>query len=68
MQFVRDLREHCRKIGQFPASYPQREKLGAGIRAMVHRRYLLFYREINAQVRIERIVHGARRLEDLGLL
>jgi toxin ParE1/3/4 len=67
LRFMRELREHCNRISQFPQSCPLREELGVGIRVLVHERYLLFYRERNNQLRIERIIYGSRDLGNIDI-
>ncbi|HEX3411917.1 MAG TPA: type II toxin-antitoxin system RelE/ParE family toxin [Stellaceae bacterium] len=62
ISFLDELRAHCDHIAATPASYPAREDLAAGLRMAVHGRYLVLFRSDLDGVRIERIVHGARRL------
>jgi toxin ParE1/3/4 len=62
ISFLDELRAHCDHIAATPASYPAREVLAAGLRMAVHGRYLVLFRSDLDGVRIERIVHGARRL------
>jgi toxin ParE1/3/4 len=59
--FLEELRAHCDRIVTTPAAYPAREDLASGIRMAVHGRYRIFIRVGAAQVRIERILHSARR-------
>jgi len=61
ISFVEELREHCAAILAAPASYAPREELGAGVRMAVHGRYLVLFRADADVVRIERILHSARR-------
>jgi toxin ParE1/3/4 len=42
-----------------------REDLAPGLQMAVHGNYLILFRAQETLVRIERIVHGARRLSDL---
>jgi toxin ParE1/3/4 len=62
ISFLEELRSHCADILAAPASYAPREDLGTGVRMAVHRRYLILFRADTDVVRVERILHGARRL------
>jgi len=59
--FVDELREHCAAILAAPTSYAPREEFGVGVRMAVHGRYLILFRANAEFVRIERILHSARR-------
>ena len=66
VSFVREIRGVCWRLAQRPKSYRRRDDLASGLRQVVHGRYLmLFTVDGDGGVMIERIVHGARRLEDL---
>lgn len=65
LSFVRNLRDRCRSIVQYPRAGPLRPALGKGIRMVVFRDYLIFYRYSRRSVIIERILHGARDIEGL---
>jgi toxin ParE1/3/4 len=62
ISFLEELRSHCIAILRAPTAYAPREDLGAGVRMAIHGRYLILFREDANLVRIERILHGARRL------
>jgi toxin ParE1/3/4 len=62
ISFLEELRSHCAAILRAPAAYAPREDLGAGVRMAIHGRYLILFRADADIVRIERILHGARRL------
>ncbi len=64
ISFLEELRAHCDRVAAAPASYPAREDLAAGLRMAVHGRYLILFRTNPDEARIERILHGARRLRD----
>lgn len=64
LTFVAELQQRCRRIADAPASFPLREELGPGVRMALHGRYLIFFREVPEGVRIERVLHGARLLDD----
>ena len=62
--FLDELESHCRVMTEMPRASPPREDLGPGLRMAVHKNYLILFRVLEDTVRIERIVHGARRIED----
>jgi toxin ParE1/3/4 len=62
ISFLDELRAHCDRIAATPGSYPAREDLAAGLRMAAHGRYLILFGTNRDGVRIERILHGARRL------
>ncbi len=61
--FVDELERKCEALGLAPGIGTSRTELGEGIRVLPHGRYLIFYREANKGLRIERILHGSR---DIG--
>jgi toxin ParE1/3/4 len=65
--FVAELEAKCRAAAANPAIYPARPDLMPGLRMAIHRRYLIFYRELPEEdvVRVERVLHGARDLPRL---
>ena len=63
LKFVDALESKCGTLGGAPGIGTARADLGDGICMLPHRRYLIFYREVNKGLRIERILHGAR---DIG--
>ncbi len=64
--YVRELRQHCRRIAEKPRLHRLREEFGAGVRGAVHGSYLILYtHRDDGLVVIERIVHGARDLDEL---
>jgi toxin ParE1/3/4 len=63
--FVDDLIDVCSRIAEQPRAFQRRDDLAEGLRQAVHRRYLIVFTVDDSGVVIERVVHGARRLEDL---
>lgn len=63
--FIDELLEVCARIAERPAAYRRREDLASGLRQAIHGRYLILFTATVEGVIIERVVHGARRLEDL---
>ena len=63
LSFVDELEAQCLGIGRTPGIGTARPELGDGVRMLSHGRYLIFYRENEGMIRIERVMHGAR---DIG--
>ncbi len=61
-RFVGKLMEQCQRIGRSPMGYVGREDLAPGLRMAALGRYVIFFRVLDGQVRIERVLHGARNL------
>jgi len=67
ISFLRELERQCQRIAKRPAAFPVRDDLAAGIRMAVHGKYLIFFRVMDKTVRVERVIHGARNLRNVGL-
>jgi toxin ParE1/3/4 len=65
LSFTRELVARCKRIALQSRAFPPRDEFGSGIRAAVHGSYLILYAERNDRLVIERIVHGARDLDNL---
>lgn len=63
--FVDELLALCTRVAARPRAYRRRDDLARGLRQAVHGHYLLLFTCDEDGVVFERIVHGARRLEDL---
>lgn len=63
--FVEELLTLCRRIGETPLAYPTRADIAPEARMGVHGRYLVLFEITPSGVLVRRIVHGARRIEDL---
>lgn len=61
--FVDELQDRCLALGKAPGIGTARPELGEGVSMLPHGRYLIFYRHTRTQVRVERVMHGAR---DIG--
>lgn len=57
--------QQCEKIRLAPLGYVGREDLEPGLRMAALGRYVIFFRLVEAGIRIERILHGARNLPNL---
>jgi toxin ParE1/3/4 len=60
--FVEELCAACERACNNPEAYPLRPDIAADVRMAVHGRYLIFFRVLLSEVRIERVLHGARNL------
>ena len=65
VSFIDELLEVCARIAERPRAFQRREDLARGLRQAVHGRYLILFTLDKNGVVIERVLHGARRLEDL---
>lgn len=63
--YIRELRELCHRIGEFPHAGPPRPQWGDGVRIALHGRYVIVYRVREEMVQVLRVVHGARDLDAL---
>lgn len=61
-RLVESLIAQCKKICRAPLAYPAREELAADLRMAPLGQYVVFFRVIEDQVRIERVLHGSRDL------
>lgn len=67
LSFLAEIEAHCHRIATMPNAFPSRDDLAPGLHMAVHRNHLILFRVQEHEVRIERIVHGARRLSDVDL-
>ena len=63
--FTIELRGQCQKIALSPQAYRLRRELGDDIRSCAHGNYVIFFRHDEKDVRILRILHGARNVSAL---
>lgn len=63
--FVRALEEKAALAARRPLSFRERPEISPGLRAIRHGNYLIFFRDLVDEVRVVRVIHGAR---DLPLL
>jgi toxin ParE1/3/4 len=62
-RFVRDLRGRCGKLSDAPQRGVARREFGDAVRSFPFRRYVVFYSVLEEEIRIERILHGARDIQ-----
>jgi toxin ParE1/3/4 len=60
LSFVEELEKRCAGLLNFPDSGTPRAELAPGLRSKPHGRYVIFYTPCQTELRIERILHGAR--------
>ena len=65
VSFIAELRGQCRKIALSPQAYRLRRELGNDIRSCAHGNYVIFFNHDEKDVRILRILHGARNISAL---
>lgn len=63
VSFVHELRQRCQAIADMPFAAPLREYFGEGVRIVPFGRYLIFYTVQQDKIRIERILHGSREID-----
>lgn len=61
--FVAELEAKAIQAAERPRSFPARDDLSPGLRAVGHGRYVLFFRELPDEVRVVRAVHASRDLK-----
>lgn len=62
LEFVARLRQRCAMLEQLPHAGRPREELGAGLRSVIERPYVVPYRVLDSTVEIVAIIRGARDL------
>ena len=60
--FISALEERCRLLAAHPQMGRVRDELGSELRSVAHGRYVIFYRVVQDEVAIIRVLHGARDL------
>lgn len=61
--FIAELRAKAAQAAERPRSFRARDDVAPGLRSTLHGRYVIFFRELPDEVRVVRVLHGAR---DLG--
>ncbi|MCU5773126.1 type II toxin-antitoxin system RelE/ParE family toxin [Erwiniaceae bacterium BAC15a-03b] len=65
LSFTGELYQQCCLIGETPQLYRERPELGKQVRSCAYGRYLILFSSGETEVRIERVLHGARDISDL---
>lgn len=60
VRLVRAIQSQCEAIQRTPGIGERQEDLARLLRRFCFRRYAIYYRDLENQVRIERVLHGAR--------
>jgi plasmid stabilization system protein ParE len=60
LSFTEELYQQCLLIAESPVIYRERPGLGQGVRSCAYGRYLVLFRVLDTEVRVERILHGSR--------
>lgn len=63
--FLTEIEARMREAAERPQSFPARDELHPGLRSARHGRYLIFFLEVGDEVRVVRVLHGARDLPRL---
>ncbi len=59
--FTAEIRKACASLARHPRRYPIASAVSSGeIRKKTYRRYLIFYRILDQEVQVVRVVHGSR--------
>ena len=64
VSFIDEIVSLCASVAEQPRAYRRRDDLAEDLRQAVHGRYLVLFTSDDEGVVIERVLHGARRLED----
>ncbi|AGQ32875.1 type II toxin-antitoxin system RelE/ParE family toxin [Serratia liquefaciens] len=62
LSFISELYNQCQRIGESPETYQKRPELGRDVRISAYGKYLIVFTAIQRNVRIERVLHGARNI------
>jgi toxin ParE1/3/4 len=65
LSFVREMRQRCKSLGQFPKAARAIAVHGKELRVLPFKRYIVVYRIGESGVTIERVWHGARDIWNL---
>lgn len=60
VSFMEELYQQCLLVAESPVIYRERPELGQGVRSSAYGRYLVLFRVLDTEVRVERILHGSR--------
>lgn len=63
VRFVKAIRRRCMELETSPRSGRSRPELRSDLRSIPFETYVIFYTTADPDLRIERILHGARDLE-----
>jgi toxin ParE1/3/4 len=64
-RMLRSIADTCEQIAAMPGMGRSREELAPGLRSFPSGSYILYYRPLEDGIRLLRVLHGARNIEDL---
>lgn len=64
--FVAELEAHTARIAERPLSFPAKDEISKGLRGAIYGRYIILFRDLADEVRIVRVLHGARDMQRLA--
>jgi len=60
VSFTEELYQQCLLIAESPVIYKERPEPGQSVRTCAYGRYLIVFRVLDTEVRVERLLHGSR--------
>lgn len=60
VSFTEELYQQCLLIAESPVIYKERPELGQSVITCAYGRYLIVFRVLDTEVRVERLLHGSR--------
>ncbi len=64
-RFIRELRDRIEILAEQPRMGRRRDELSVGLRSFSFGNYVVFYRIVDDDVIINRVLHGRQNIEDL---
>ena len=64
-RWIEDIRQRCHALGRMPGMGVSRAEVRPELRVFPVGKYMIFYRQVARGVEIIRVVHGARRWQEL---
>src|SRR5258708_22353818 len=62
---VREINDACGPLGRFPLRGRPRDELVVGLRSIVTRPHIVFYRVTSNDIEIARVLHGRQDIESI---
>ena len=66
LSFIQEIRQEIDRIGREPLLFQLRPEIGPGARVGAVGRYIILFRIVDPDVRVERVVFGGRNLSMLS--
>ena len=64
-RFIRELREKMDILAEQPGMGRRRDELSPGLRSFRFGKYIVFYRVVDDDIIINRVLHGRQNIDDL---